>query len=338
MLRTAFAAVALLSIGTVSLGVDKAAGPANPAAPSAATDETAKLSTAELAKLIEQLDDADFEVRKTATAKLASAGPEAGEALVKAIRNASPETVGRIVSVFSQWHASGDAARKEVATKHLKDLAAGTNPVAARRAKAVLAPPPAAGQDPNGVIFGNVVIQAAAVGGGTKVQTRVVNGVTEITAEEKDSTVKITHENSKKIRMSITEPAKEGEKEGKKRDVEADDLDDLKKKDPEAAKLFEKYNRNVAIGGLRVIGGRAIARPLPAILPPVADERPNTTPEQQAALKELRGQQEKLAATVTKLQDLTAKGPASPEALKPILDELRSIQETMTKLSKSLAN
>lgn len=212
--------------------------------------------------LVKQLDADQFSDRQIASEKLLEAGADAIEVLRKAAAGDSREARTRALEILRK-HFEGDIDSLQTAAQEaLKKLAEGDQPAAARLAKQILEPKPA-GQAPGqgGLQIGpaQIQIQVQAVGGRNgNVRTRIVNGVKQIDAEENGRKVKIVDDPQNGIKMEITE-----KKNGKEttRKIEAKDADDLKKKDAEAHKIYEKYSKNaggIQINGIQLQPGRAI--------------------------------------------------------------------------------
>lgn len=92
----------------------------------------------------------------------------------------------------------------------------------------------------NGQLFGG------AGGLNQTMEVSVVNGKRHIKVQSGDEKVEIDDQNGKDILLKHTRPVDGKEKTD---EYKADDLDDLKKKHPEAARLYEKH------GGTNLVGG-----------------------------------------------------------------------------------
>ena len=95
-----------------------------------------------------------------------------------------------------------------------------------------------------GVLNANVQINGGAIGQRTSV--KIVNGDRTIEVQNGDEKVEIRDKNGKEIELKHTRPV---DGKAKTDEYKGADLDDLKKKHPEAAKLYEKYAPGNGIGG-----------------------------------------------------------------------------------------
>ena len=93
----------------------------------------------------------------------------------------------------------------------------------------------------------NVNVQIINGGVNERIQTKIVDGIRTIEAQTGDEKIEIRDKNGKEIELKHTRPV---DGKAKTDEYKAADLDDLKKKHPEAAKLYEKYAAgNVIVGG-----------------------------------------------------------------------------------------
>lgn len=226
----------------------------------------ASATAADIEGLIQQMDADRFSERKSASDELTDKGAVAIPALKKATRSSSREVAMRAFSILERHLEDGDTETKELAKAALEDLSAGEGQVA-RRAKEVLKPKPASNQVAQIFGPGRIVIGAPAVariqirqagGIGRRLQVRVVNGVKQITVEENGQKVQIREDPNNGIKLEVTE-----KKDGKEttRKYEAKDAAELKKKHPDAYKIYEKYGAQD--GGIQI----RVARPAVAAAP-----------------------------------------------------------------------
>lgn len=119
----------------------------------------------------------------------------------------------------------------------------------------------------------------------------MVNDKRHIEAVNGDEKVEITDTSGKDIELKHTRTV---DGKSKTDEFKADDLDDLKKKHPDAAKLYEKYaaGRNAGFGGaiqmqIRGNAGGAfpLARPVPGFRPEL-----NPTPNQTDGARTIRAE------------------------------------------------
>jgi hypothetical protein len=223
-----------------------------------AADENATPAV-DFSELVKQLDSALYAERQAATEELSKAGRDAIPALIKAAGSKRREVATRAVRILGQ-HFENVEPLKEEAKAALEKIAAGKNPVAARLARKTLdppKPPPVAPGRLQVLGGGQIQIQIRAVAGnGRRVQTRIVNGVKQIEAEEKGRRVKIVDDPNNGIKIEITE--KKDGKETTKR-FEAKDANDLKKQSPEAHKVYEQYTKQgIQVRGLQLQPGRVL--------------------------------------------------------------------------------
>jgi hypothetical protein len=214
----------------------------------------------EIARLIEQLDEPAFTDRQEASRKLSELGEVALPQLEKAAAKGSREATGRAMDLLKrQFHEGSDTGR-QAAREALDRLSQSKFASTSQRARNVLRPPrdPATlplfgGMMPNGLIpRGNIVTRT--------VVTHESNGRRLVEVKENDASVKIQTLPSGRIEVEINE-----RQNGRdvKRSITARDLDELKQKDAEAAKIYEQYQpaRMQGIAGLpdaiRLPPGRA---------------------------------------------------------------------------------
>ncbi len=142
--------------------------------------------------------------------------------------------------------------------------------------------------------------------GGPGVQSlkfNMVNDKRHIEAVAGDEKVEITDTNGKDIELKHTRRV---DGKSKTDEFKADDLDDLKKKHPDAAKLYEKYaaGPNLGVGGgiQMQIGGIGAPRPvqLPRLVPgfrPELNPMPNQTDGARTIRAELDGRKIEITET-----------------------------------------
>ena len=219
-----------------------------------------KATVAEIAQWVKDLDSETFTVREKAVASLAGAGAAAVEPTAKAARGTSLEVSARAVKVLSMLLTGKDAKARAAAKAALEELAKDEKHPASHMAwKALQEANPAkspAGMGADGqiVIGGNVI----NIGGGAmrvQVAMRNVNGNKEVEVDENGKKVKIS-EDKNGITVTVTDPA-QGDKKAAPKTYKAADAKELKKKHPEAHKLYEKYagGQGAAMGNIQIIGG-----------------------------------------------------------------------------------
>jgi len=186
----------------------------------------------------------------------------------------SLEVTVRSIDVLKKLAGSSDDATKKAAKAALEKIAKSDRPSAARRAEEALKAMEKQHQRAN--VFGPRAIQggiqiAVAGAGARRVSVKTVNGVKTIEADEGDRKVKIVDDPKAGIKMEVT-TKKNGKETTEK--YEAKDAEELKKKHPEAYKIYKQYDQNA--GGMVVqmqIGGgnvpirvqRAVPVPAPRV-------------------------------------------------------------------------
>ncbi len=206
----------------------------------------AEVSAERIATLVEQLDSDKFAQRQKASRELADIGKPAIAALAEAATGESLEAIVRSIDILKGLCESKDDPTKAAAREALEKVAKSDRASAARRAQDALKAT-AEVQNPAGNIGpGQIQINVAGMAG-KRISIKNVNGVKEIEATEGDRKVKIIDDPAKGIKMEVT-TTKNGKKSTKK--YEAKNADELKKKHPEAHKLYKEYSQNQ--GGINV--------------------------------------------------------------------------------------
>jgi len=237
--------------------------------------EAKAASTAELDKLMEQLDANSFSERQAAQQKLAEIGKAAFPALEKGTQNVSREVAVRSLDILKGQLQKGDDATKAAAKEVFERLAKSNDPSLAKRAAEALSTPkpmvqPPLGLPGPGIVPGRIgaaqieIKVAGGAGNIRKMKVTEVNGIKSIEAEGNGKKVQITDDPAKGIQMEVTE-TKDGKETTQK--YEAKDAAELKTKHPEAHKLYEEYSKQPAGIQLRVGGFPGGAIP-PGALPP----------------------------------------------------------------------
>jgi hypothetical protein len=215
-------------------------------------------------RLIEQLDAPGFAERQEASRKLSEAGKAVFPELEKAAESGSREVDSRAVEVFKRHFEGGDDETKQAARGALERLAKSGNAPAAQQAISALNPQPLAtipqiNQNRiNPALIPliqqrGIQIQVGNLGPNVVRRTRISNnnGLKEIEIQDGDKVTKI-RDVAGGIEAETTEKVNGKETTRK---VEAKNLDELKQKDADAARIYEQYNR------------RATPVPIPAAIP-----------------------------------------------------------------------
>jgi hypothetical protein len=222
-----------------------------------------------LAKLVRDLDAPQFSQRQAASERLSRLGKDAFPALEEAARSKSREVSQRAMEVLKEHYEGEDPATKEAARASLERLAQDASSSVGRRASLALNPPPTEPVFiPNRVpvrVAGRAmqirIAGAKPAVGGLRIHTRIANGRTETQIEEKGTgrTTKIVQKAAGDIEMEVTE-TKNGKPVTQK--YAAKDAAELKKKHPEAHKIYEKYGQTARIR--LQVGNAPPKAPLPA--------------------------------------------------------------------------
>ncbi len=310
----------MISVGLIlaSSAVLAAAPDTRPASSQGATAP----SPERIAQWIRELDDDKFAVRQRAEKALVEAGEPAVAALAEAARGDSAEVTMRSISALEALAGSEEAPASKAATAALEKLAAGeTKHPSAAKAKAALERIDGGdeGAEDGLTVATNVRIVAGAVqvglGGGRRVTVRNTNGKKEVDATEDGRRVQITEDKDGAIKMKVTGPAEKGKKPAVKA-YEADSAKELKKKHPEAHKLYEKYaDGNVGgmvvnIGNVRAGRAGALQKRLQALKAARQDRQGG------AAARMLDKADERLDGAVKKLRAAREKGLSAEETAK----------------------
>jgi len=288
-----------------------------------------EISQEQIAGLVQQLDGDTFAARQQAEERLTDAGKAAIAPLVEAISGGNREVTMRAINILRKHYNSGDADLKGAAKVALTKVAAGSDVAAASRAKEILKPkpaaePPAGGRRIIGGFGGGNVIQLRVQigGGGRKIKVQQNNGVKEIEVEEKDRKIKI-HEDKKGIKIEVTE-TKDGKPQTKK--YKAKDADELKKKHPEAHKLYEKYSgKQVQImRGIKIAPGIRPQRAVPRRIQPARPAPPKDATKQ-------------IEDTIKRLEKMADKLKNRPGANKEAIQRMiKRLEETKKRLQEKL--
>lgn len=273
-------------------------------------DEAAKSAISPaLQKLLQQLDADDFDDRAAASEQLAKLGKEALPALEEGVHSSSPEVATRSFDLLQQLFERGNAESKIAAKASLEKLAQGSDRVA-EQAKKMLEPKVAA-NDPNQPLGGGVrilgggrairilapaMIARAAVPAAPAIEVAGARKAMSISTSVGPDGVKTINVDEDGQKVKIVENPKtgiEGEytqrKDGKETVVKfaAKDADELKKKDPEAFKLYERFAKGgpvraevaFAAAAARVAGAAATREHFAELLKKLQEQIDSTTKE-----------------------------------------------------------
>lgn len=311
-------------IATVSAdeqSTDKAA-----AKPSSAKKDVAHPE--EIKSWVAKLSSRDFAVRKSASQRLVAAGVAAIGPVASAAEGGDLERTIRCVSILKQLQASRHPETKKAAQSALERLAKSGNKTVARRAEAALPKADPVPSPQTSIRLG--------IGGGnaTRISVRVTNGqrnieVTEKGRPEGNRQVVIQDGKGNGIRVAITRQVK-GKSET--REVKAKSVDELKRTDAEAYKLYKLYaENNGAQIQIRQFGGGAAGKlrgfnPFGAGRPVVPLPRFSPWHRQVVAARA------EVAAAVAKLKELAKQPQPKPEALQEVVRQLARAEQALASL------
>jgi hypothetical protein len=209
--------------------------------------------------LVEQLDSPNFSTRQAASRQLAEAGAEAMPALEQAIAHGSREASSRALDLFKRQLHDGSDELKAAARESLQRLAESNHASTAQRARDVLHPPAArTGAAPFGQVpmpgrgrFNNVQFQgpnpfppavnpAGMFAGVRRVSYSEINGRRGVEIAEQHRVIKMDTWPSGAIEIALTDKLNGRDVT---RRIQAKDRDELVRKDPETAKIYDQFQR-----------------------------------------------------------------------------------------------
>jgi len=298
-------------------------------------------------ELIQQLDAPKFTDRQTASQTLTEAGRAAIPALVEATANPSREVSSRSLDILKKHAQAKDEATQKAGREALEKLAKSGDSRVASAAADALKPKP----DPNapqgrfgvqGIQLngGQVQIQVQAVAGNAnrRVSIQNVNGVRTTTVEENNRKVKIVDDPQKGLSLEVTEKV-DGKDQTKK--YEAKDVDDLKKKHPDAHKIYEEstkqQNVQIQIGGgaiqaipaLPAVPGLAPGRAIP-VLPGLRN--PAQLRAIQAQLERVQKELQEAEQRVKKAAENTPQADELGKSIQQIQEARKQLEDAIEKL------
>ena len=259
------------------------AKPAKPTAPG-------KIDAKQIKSWLHQLDADNFSEREAASRSLTEAGAAAVEALTKALDSPSPEIATRSGSILKQHLTGKDDSLRTKVKAALAETAKGESAAATKAKKLLAAAKPeldAGVTQPlrpgggfriapgiairvrpgGGIRVGGGGVRIGPGGIGTRLQISSTSGGSRsVSVQENGKKIEIKENKKDGIKISVTAPVDGKDKTTK---YAAKDKEELKKKHPEAAKLYDKYmgkSGTIRIGGPVIIGG-GIVGGLPGIRP-----------------------------------------------------------------------
>jgi len=228
-----------------SVYADDAAKPTTPPAALPAADADVK---AQIAKLITQLGDDDPQLRQEATDMLRKLGKTAAPALTEARKNPDLEVSSRAEALLRKIDEDSKPKSPAVDEGGFVD---GIN-IAPGRVGII-----------RGGAGGKFQIQVRAMNGGVgqaiAISRTETNGVKDVSVDENGKKIKIHESAADGITLSIIEKDKDGKEETK--DYKAKDAETLRKENPEAGKLYDRFmgqgagNVNFQIQGINNVNG-----------------------------------------------------------------------------------
>jgi hypothetical protein len=306
-------------------------------APSAETDATTA-SASEIAQWVQDLDSDTFATRQAASEQLLKAGAAAAEPLANATLEGSLEVTTQALDLLRKLHASEDQTVSAAAEAALKRLAASEKRSIARRAEEILNPP----QPPQQIGgFNQGGIQIIGGAGQFRIQVQAAGGNRNIEVDENGKKIKI-REDQNGIEINVTEKVDGKEKT---ETYKAKDAAELKKKHPEAHKLYEKHAQQgggaIVIRNLQIQGQPVPlpAAPQPAV--PLPQRAPRVKPlDKQGAAQKIEDALKLLEQSVEQLRLAgTQLGDGRPQAIHKAVKQLdevrRRLEEARAKLDEA---
>ena len=311
-------------------------------------ERTTELTESQIEQLIQDFDHAEFSVREEATRKLAAGTASVVPAVEKAAGSENLEVATRSLQVLKLLYEGKDVEAQADAAIAIKRLCDSPNKSIARRASAILdrnlgaEPPEGAGRLPavrlnaRGLVPGGIARQ---------VSVQNVNGQVQISVVEPNRRIEIKHNNQRQIVVKIADsnPAAPGKENS---EYKAKDLQELRDRHPEAARLFEEYAGDNALpdlGGKLFPGGFP---QLPGLKAPRGNFRPPVRrrleggiprpPLPDESLESLEKTQNRLRGFVERLKQLSTQDNIAPQEIRKLADELKSIEEEVQESAEDL--
>ena len=285
--------------------------------------------------LIKQLASPNFAERQAASQKLATLGQQAVPKLTATALGNNREAVTRSVDILRGHLKSADEKLQAAAKVALEKLANIEQGVGPRLAREALAPPKPQQVPRQGAPGIRIVpqIQLQVQGGAQGIKMRNVNGIKDIEVTENDRKVKIHDDPNQGIEVEIIET-----KEGKPvtRAFKAKNADELKKKSPEAHKLYEKYSKggagNIQLGNIQIQGNVFPPIQIPQFKIPGVPQQIPANMRRRVADIQLKQMEHMIQSIQKQLQaDGEGAGPAKAtlEHLKKALEEIKQAREKL---------
>jgi len=301
-----------------------------------AQQREAEVDEQPIVTLIKQLASPNFIERQAASQQLTDLGQPAIAKLTATALGNNREAITRSVNILKIHLKSNNENLKTAAKAALKKISVVEQGVGPRLAREALAPPAPRPQPvPRQVAPGIRIvpqIQLQVQGGARGIKMRNVNGIRDIEVTENGRKVKIHDDPNQGIKVEIIET-----KEGKQvtRTFKAKNADELKKKSPEAHKLYEKYSKggvgNIQLGNIRIQGNVFPPIQIPQFKLPGVPQQIPANMQRRVTDIQLR-QMERMIQLIQK--QLQAEGDAGPakETLKHLKKALEEIKQAREKL------
>jgi hypothetical protein len=240
------------------------------------TLETTGLSSADVARLLEQLDAPEFGDRQDASRRLSEGGKAVLPDLEKAVATASREVSSRSLDILKQHYQQGDAELKQAAKESLARLSENKSASIAQRARNVIDPPKqvAANMPVGAGGFGGFrgpaipmpvvpparfpppppIVPAALAPAVRSISISEINGNREVKIDDQTRVTTMQSRPGGPIDITVHDKIRNEQVKS----IKATDLDDLKAKDAELAQIYERYQQQ---GRAAVIGPPMPVRP-----------------------------------------------------------------------------
>ncbi|QDT53441.1 hypothetical protein Pan44_14580 [Caulifigura coniformis] len=199
-------------------------------------------STSEFsAQWLRDLGSDDFRIREQAADEIARAGAAAIEPLKREAPRMDRESAVRCLSRLEHFSRASDPETAQAANAALLELETSSNPAVAELAAAALVkterlPPTATLRLPLGPLPRMNVQLSVRVEGRSRTTTQTINGQRTITIEEDGDKTVIEDQAGRNIRVTIRKVVNGAEQTTEHSAV---DLEDLRRKAPEVARLYE---------------------------------------------------------------------------------------------------
>lgn len=318
-----FASLSLALASLPAVAAEPEAPSPNPFTPVAAATVDAEQTDRAIRRAIRQLDSDTFAERREAAEVLRDAGAAAIAPLEEACRDGAGERVAQSVDILKSFATSEDREVSAAALKALQNIAAGENATAAKLAATAvqsMRTTPGRNSVPGRFDMNDAGIPGIGMrglGGNFSMSTVRNNGREEIKINDGTLHVEIEKNPDGPIRIEW----KEGDAEAQV--AQANDLDELREKHPEAAQLYDKYEQRMAgvpgmLGGQRFFApmrmdGLAIPQPMFQMDEHFARMRE----EHQRMVDDMRAQHE------ARMQEMRRMAPARPGLPPTQLQRLR---------------